>query len=964
MAPGSHGGVDRPVQFHDSRDFDWEELRARAEPLLQVQQREAAAQTTITSSAGAGTQGQIDGWDKHFQRHADAPVPFFKERRGLLEEFPLLKAPGIHILEVGSGNGSSVLPVLKHNATATVHATDPSPTAVDDTHRRVDEAGLASRLTTEVQRAPTIPCSPQYGPFDVVMIHCTLSAIPGNDDAAILSSASALLRPGGAVLIRDHGLYDMRHLKDMQRGAALLDHVRPAYLRPGGMHRRYYSLENMAELAAAAGLSVEENRYLCIRQHNAKRGIHMDRVYVHAVFRSSDAASPRVTPAMPQPQPQPLSARNGKSGQASERSAAAASLNAIRACGGDAPAALQILDEMHKALGSVDMFAVSAALAVCGKGGYWEKAIELFHSLPQPDLVACHAALTALQRCGRGEEAEQLLVRMQGLCIDCRRPAAAMDLRCLNTALRAYQRMVHLSWQKSPALQQSEPAHPKLCPQALHLLESAKERFGVSPSAESFAIVAEICLISGDFVQAKALHDAGCSLYPSVDDMPEDQHRVLANLEAQIWKSWSHRQLKLVLDMVVNDASAVAAAHSRERCDGGRADSVAWRELSASLSTALTEGVMPQGFGDAGARAGYTIARLIGRSQKVADALLSDSSKSCWLRRALLHQIFATCVDADSANPPASPARDKCRLLSFGGGPGFDYIAVALVADFFCLRGSSAAASLPVQALITDYEAGWRVDAACVARAVDKTPGSLARVAMHMSTHSAHFETADITQPLAGACNGVVADALRDRVAAPTLFIFSYVIAENVVLLREHGFVFLRDLARMAPPGALFLMTETTHHLWPEVLQAAALGLAEDPVYATSQARCNPLRFLQVVFPRITRKRGYSLCFRKPLPAECPSCTAACEDDGDELAPAAKRQPEGDRDTRLQRQIASKGESAVDWLERKIELSTENKRLLRLFQHDNQVRCDIHETPERERHKGRDQRERQGGVLP
>ena len=59
------------------------------------------------------------------------------------------------------------------------------------------------------------------------------------------------------------------------------------------------------------------------------------------------------------------------------------------------------------------------------------------------------------------------------------------------------------------------------------------------------------------------------------------------------------------------------------------------------------------------------------------------------------------------------------------------------------------------------------------------TRGSRARVAMHMSAHSAQFQTADITQPPAGACNGVFSDALRDRVAAPTLFIFCCAFAEN-----------------------------------------------------------------------------------------------------------------------------------------------------------------------------------------
>ena len=33
---------DEPVHFHESRDFDWEELRVRFEPMLRAQQEEVA----------------------------------------------------------------------------------------------------------------------------------------------------------------------------------------------------------------------------------------------------------------------------------------------------------------------------------------------------------------------------------------------------------------------------------------------------------------------------------------------------------------------------------------------------------------------------------------------------------------------------------------------------------------------------------------------------------------------------------------------------------------------------------------------------------------------------------------------------------------------------------------------------------------------------------------------------------
>ena len=92
--------------WHDARDFDWEDLRAKFEPEVRALLERELPSSPPPASADSGehggegggvadTQGQIDGWERHFQKHLSAPTPFFKERRGLLQMFPVLNTPGL-----------------------------------------------------------------------------------------------------------------------------------------------------------------------------------------------------------------------------------------------------------------------------------------------------------------------------------------------------------------------------------------------------------------------------------------------------------------------------------------------------------------------------------------------------------------------------------------------------------------------------------------------------------------------------------------------------------------------------------------------------------------------------------------------------------------------------------------------------------------------------------------------------
>ena len=75
------------VQFHEQVDFDWEDLRKREEHRL--------SETSDTATE-VSDESQLEAWERHHQRHANAPLPFFRERRYLAHQFvrrPRLEPP-------------------------------------------------------------------------------------------------------------------------------------------------------------------------------------------------------------------------------------------------------------------------------------------------------------------------------------------------------------------------------------------------------------------------------------------------------------------------------------------------------------------------------------------------------------------------------------------------------------------------------------------------------------------------------------------------------------------------------------------------------------------------------------------------------------------------------------------------------------------------------------------------------
>ena len=204
-------GVQLAAEYYEC-DFDWQEHAQVAAQV--VMRQEALATASLACSSSAGQQPPEGGtWESFYQQHAEAR--FYKLRRYILREFPLLALPGpAHIMEIGCGCGSSMLPVLAANPEAVATVTDVSPTCIAQLRVAAEAMGIdaGARIASAFACDSTDPGqAPRFEGIgaDYLLIMFTLSAVAPPQQLEMLRNAFRALRPGGCLMLRDHGLYDM-----------------------------------------------------------------------------------------------------------------------------------------------------------------------------------------------------------------------------------------------------------------------------------------------------------------------------------------------------------------------------------------------------------------------------------------------------------------------------------------------------------------------------------------------------------------------------------------------------------------------------------------------------------------------------------------------------------------------------------------------------------------------------------
>uniref|UniRef100_A0A182SXD1 tRNA N(3)-methylcytidine methyltransferase n=1 Tax=Anopheles maculatus TaxID=74869 RepID=A0A182SXD1_9DIPT len=233
-------------------------------------------------------------WDLFYKRNENR---FFKDRHWTTREFSELlcgeesggsdssAAPhggspdhveniaadgGKKLLEVGCGVGNLIFPLIEDgHRDYFIYACDLSPRAVElvQKHNLYDERymkAFACDITTE-QVFETLA----DGSLDIVTVIFVLSAIHPDKFLSTVANIYRLLKPGGVVLFRDYGLYDMAQLR-FKPGHKIAENF---YMRQDGTRSYYFAEQEVSELFRKAGFTVLVNSYIHRRTINPKENI-------------------------------------------------------------------------------------------------------------------------------------------------------------------------------------------------------------------------------------------------------------------------------------------------------------------------------------------------------------------------------------------------------------------------------------------------------------------------------------------------------------------------------------------------------------------------------------------------------------------------------------------------------------------------------------------------------------------
>lgn len=228
-------------------------------------------------------------WDLFYKRNE---TRFFKDRHWTTREFEELLASDTSgreqgnsikaMLEIGCGVGNLVYPLIEDgHRDYFIYACDLSPRAVElvKQHNLYNEQYMKA-FSCDITTAEVFETIEEAS-LDIVTLIFVLSAIHPDKFKLVAENIARLLKPGGMLLFRDYGLYDMAQLR-FKPGHKIAENF---YMRQDGTRSYYFAEDEVGNLFRNAGFEVVGNSYIHRRTINPKENIDVPRIFVQSKFR-------------------------------------------------------------------------------------------------------------------------------------------------------------------------------------------------------------------------------------------------------------------------------------------------------------------------------------------------------------------------------------------------------------------------------------------------------------------------------------------------------------------------------------------------------------------------------------------------------------------------------------------------------------------------------------------------------
>ncbi|XP_031437872.1 mRNA N(3)-methylcytidine methyltransferase METTL8 [Clupea harengus] len=265
---------------------------AHSEPGEGRRQEGSAAQSVlgggreeIQDVSCAAQKQEVQPEKEEVQLEKRAMLPGNQERRpgaGDSCGFPGDRA-SFRILEVGCGAGNSVFPIISaiRGRGGFLYCCDFSSRAVQLVKDHPDYDGsLCHAFVQDVcDETASFPFPPHS--LDVILLVFVLCAIQPHRIQGVVDRLASYLKPGGVVLFRDYGRYDLSQLR-FKKGQCLSENF---YSRRDGTCVYFFTKEEVHDLFTTAGLEEVQNLEDRRLQVNRAKKVVMRRVWMQSKFQ-------------------------------------------------------------------------------------------------------------------------------------------------------------------------------------------------------------------------------------------------------------------------------------------------------------------------------------------------------------------------------------------------------------------------------------------------------------------------------------------------------------------------------------------------------------------------------------------------------------------------------------------------------------------------------------------------------